>query len=131
MSGHHGADGLENTGGAPNLEPGPFRPQGAGDHGLLGQKVHIDQMAAQSVNIDPLPIRLGIGLQDRYDFRQGGKGRLPGFLRSAHVVTSRGIGVLRGHGCGHHYGKDEGNETHGQVLQWGGVMFTLAGADAS
>ncbi len=131
MGGHHGADGLENTGGAPNLEPGPFRPQGAGDHGLLGQKVHIDQMAAQSVDIDPLPIRLGIGLKDRNDFRQGGKGRLPGFLWSTHVMASRGMGMLRGHGCGHHYGKEEGNETHGRVLQWGAVIFTLAGADAS
>ncbi len=131
MGGHHGADGLENTGGAPNLEPGPFRPQGAGDHGLLGQKVHIDQMAAQSVDIDPLPIRLGIGLKDRNDFRQGGKGRLPGFLWSTHVMASRGMGMLRGHGCGHHYGKEEGNETHGRVLQCGAVIFTLAGADAS
>ena len=131
MGGHHGADGLENTGGAPNLEPGPFRPQGAGDHGLLGQKVHIDQMAAQSVDIDPLPIRLGIGLKDRNDFRQGGKGRLPGFLWSTHVMASRGMGMLRGHGCGHHYGKEEGNETHGRILQWGAVMITLAGADAS
>ena len=131
MGGHHGADGLENTRGAPNLEPGPFRPQGAGDHGLLGQKVHIDQMAAQSVDIDPLPIRLGIGLKDRNDFRQGGKGRLPGFLWSTHVMASRGMGMLRGHGCGHHYGKEEGNETHGRVLQCGAVIFTLAGADAS
>lgn len=131
MGGHHGADGLENTGGAPNLEPGPFRPQGAGDHRLLGQKVHIDQMTAQSVDIDPLPIRLGIGLKDRNDFRQGGKGRLPGFLWCTHVMASRGMGMLRGHGCGHHYGKEEGQETHGRVLQWGGVMFTLAGAGAS
>ena len=131
MGGHHGADGLDNTRGAPNLEPGPFRPQGAGDHGLLGQKVHIDQMAAQSVDIDPLPIRLGIGLKDRNDFRQGGKGRLPGFLWSTHVMASRGMGMLRGHGCGHHYGKEEGNETHGRVLQCGAVIFTLAGADAS
>ena len=131
MGGHHGADGLDNTRGAPNLEPGPFRPQGAGDHGLLGQKVHIDQMAAQSVDIDPLPIRLGIGLKDRNDFRQGGKGRLPGFLWSTHVMASRGMSVLRGHGCGHHYGKEEGNETHGRVLQCGAVIFTLAGADAS
>ncbi|SFQ74810.1 cAMP-binding domain of CRP or a regulatory subunit of cAMP-dependent protein kinases [Donghicola eburneus] len=131
MGGHHGADGFENTGGAPNLEPGPFRPQGAGDHGLLGQKIHIDQMAAQSVDIDPLPICLGIGLQDRNDLRQGGKGRLPGFLRSTHVMASRGMGVLSGHGCGHQYGKEEGNETHGRVLQWDAVMFTLAGAGVS
>jgi hypothetical protein len=56
---------------------------------------------------------------------------LPGFLRCTHVMASRGMSVLRGHGCGHHYGKEEGQETHGRVLQWGGVMFTLAGADAS
>jgi signal-transduction protein with cAMP-binding, CBS, and nucleotidyltransferase domain len=41
------------------------------------------------------------------------------------------MSVLRGHGCGHNYGKEEGQETHGRVLQWGGVMFTLAGAGAS
>lgn len=131
MGGHHGADGLENTWGPPDLEPGTFGAQHAGDNSIRGQKIHIDQMAAQSVDIDPLPIRLGISLQDRNDFRQGGKGRLPGFLRSAHVMASRGMGVLRGHGCGHHYGKEEGNETHGRVLQWGAVIFTLAGADAS
>ena len=80
MGGHHGADGLENTGGAPNLEPGPFRPQGAGDHGLLGQKVHIDQMVPQFVDIDGAPIGFGIGLEQHNYFGQCGEGGLAGFL---------------------------------------------------
>ena len=79
MGGNHCVDGRQDTRAATHFEPCPVGPQNAGDLCLSCQKVHIDQMVPQFVDIDGAPIGFGIGLEQHNYFGHCGEGGLAGF----------------------------------------------------